>query len=665
MTKKLVMGILAHVDAGKTTLSESLLYLSGMIRKQGRVDNGDSFLDTYSLERSRGITIFSKQAQIKINNTEITLLDTPGHVDFSAEMERTLQVLDYAILVINGADGVQSHTRTLWNLLERYNVPVFVWVNKMDQVTADKDAVMKQLSSVFSSSCIDFTQDHNEVFYEEVAMCHERLLDMFLSDGALTDDLIAEHICRRHIFPCFYGSALKNQGIEEFMEAIDQYTLMKKYSDHFAARVYKIGRDQMGNRLTYMKITGGCLTVRMTIEDIGEKVNQIRIYSGDKYETVNQAEAGTICAVTGLNDTAPGQALGVKTDHNQPLLEPVVTYKIELPADTSPLVFLPMLRQLEEEIPELHVIWDNDNQEIHAAIMGEIQKEVVKELVQQRFGLDISFGSGNILYKETITDTVEGVGHFEPLKHYAEVHLLMEPGRPGSGIVLATDCSTDDLDKNWQRLIITHLGEKEHRGVLTGSPITDIKITLVGGRAHTKHTEGGDFRQATYRAVRQGLMQAKSVLLEPYYDYRIEVPVNSVGKIMSDLERLGVSVPTPDTEGELSVLTGHAPVSVLSSYQADFTSITRGQGKMLCTLCGYEPCHNTEEVITVSGYDPEADIDNPTGSVFCAHGAGYYVNWDKVCEHMHIPYRRTTDSLIHTDRVKRSSYEERPTIKSQ
>lgn len=634
--KHICVGILAHVDAGKTTLSEAILYTAGNLRKFGRVDNGDAFLDTYELERSRGITIFSKQAEVSMEDMDLTLLDTPGHVDFSAEMERTLQVLDYAILVISGADGVQGHTLTLWSLLKRYEIPTFLFINKMDQNGTDKTALLEELQERLSSGCIDFGTKNSDEFYEAVAMEDEELLDQYLESGEIEDEQIRKMITERKIFPCFFGSALKLQGVEEFLNDFGYYMEEKEYPEQFGARVFKITRDESGNRLTHLKVTGKDLKVKTVITSSDEKINQIRIYSGEKYETVNELEAGRICAVTGLSDTYPGQCLGVEQGGYEPVLEPVLTYQMILPEQTSATVMLPKLRQLEEEEPELHIIWNEELQEIQVQIMGEVQIEILKSLIKERFDVDIEFGQGNIVYKETIANTVEGVGHFEPLRHYAEVHLLLEPLERGSGVVIDTQCSEDILDKNWQRLILTHLLEKEHRGVLTGAPITDIKITLAAGRAHQKHTEGGDFRQATYRAVRQGLRMAESILLEPYYKFRLEISQQMVGRAMTDIEKMHGTFETPDTSKEMAVLQGVAPVSTMQGYQKEVLAYSKGMGRLFTTLNGYDICHNAEEIIEEAGYDPDHDLENPCGSVFCSHGAGYNVSWDEVPEHMHL-----------------------------
>lgn len=632
---KIVVGILAHVDAGKTTLSEGMLYTSGAIRTMGRVDNRDAFLDTYALERERGITIFSKQAVFPLGTTQVTLLDTPGHVDFSPEMERTLQVLDYAILVISGADGVQGHTRTLWNLLRRYEIPTFVFINKMDQKGTDAEVLLQELKNVLEEGCVDFSTKRDVHFYEEAAVCSEDALEEFLETGRLKKETLQELFLERQLFPCFFGSALRLEGVKEFLEQMQELIKVPEYPDTFAAKVFKIARDEAGNRLTYLKITGGSLKVKAVIE--GQKVNQIRIYSGEKYEAVNEVEAGSICAVTGLSDTYPGEGLGAEQGTYLPVLEPVLNYQVIPTEGDDPILLLPKLRELEEEEPQLHIVWEEALQEIHVQLMGEVQLEVLKTLIYERFGVEVEFGQGNILYKETIQNTVEGVGHFEPLRHYAEVHLLLEPGEPGSGVQCMSVCSEDLLDRNWQRLILTHLMETEHRGVLTGAPITDIRITLVSGKAHLKHTEGGDFRQAVYRAVRQGLKQADSVLLEPYYEYRLELPSENVGRAMTDIERMHGTFGLPQTEADRTILTGTAPVSTMRDYQKEVHAYTRGNGTLQCTLKGYAPCHNTEEVLAATGYDSERDTLHPTGSVFCAHGAGFLVPWYEVKEYMHLP----------------------------
>ena len=635
--KRAVIGILAHVDAGKTTLSERILYLTGKIRRMGRVDSRDTYLDTYEMERARGITIFSKQAVFCLGNFSVTLLDTPGHVDFSAEMERTLQVLDYAVLVISGADGVQGHTETLWRLLKRYGIPCFLFINKMDQNGTDRTALILQLQQRLDENCLDFGVSE-ENLWENLAMCGEELLEAYLEHGRIEKEEIRKLVLKRKVFPCFFGSALKGDGVEEFLEGLEE--LMedcREEKQDFGARVYKISRDGQGNRLTHLKITGGCLRVKELLSGREpEKINQIRIYSGEKYEVTGEAKAGMICAVTGPVTTYPGQGIGTEKEAQVPLLEPVLTYQILLPEGCDLSGMLGNLRQLEEEEPQLHIVWNEALQEIHAQVMGEVQIDILKDLIRKRFDVDVEFGAGNIVYKETILKAVEGVGHFEPLRHYAEVHLLMEPLERGSGIVTETRCSEDVLDKNWQRLILTHLEEKLHRGVLTGAEITDIKITLVSGRAHIKHTEGGDFRQATYRAVRQGFREAGCMLLEPFYTFRLRVPAENVGRAMSDMERMQGVFEPPQTEGEMAVLSGSGPASRLRDYQREGIRYTRGRGTFTCTLKGYEPCHNEEEVVKASGYDPEADLDNPTGSVFCSHGAGFVVPWDQVKDYMHV-----------------------------
>lgn len=650
--KKLVIGILAHVDAGKTTLAESLLYLTGSIRKFGRVDHKNAFLDNYDLERSRGITIFSKQAVISYKNLEITLLDTPGHVDFSAEMERTLQVLDYAILVISGSDGIQGHTETLWKLLCQYKIPTFLFINKMDLKVRDIQSLMDEFKEKLDEGCVDFSkgQDIN-ILMENLALCHENLLNQYIENGSINRNSIVEAIFERKVFPCYFGSALKIDGVEELLDGLNQYTKSNKYPTDFAAKVYKISRDEQGNRLTHIKITGGILKVKMEltnkkesriVSDLDhkktweEKVDQIRIYSGSKYYTVDQLEAGTVCAVTGLSNTFPGEGLGMEEDLNIPILKPVLTYQLILPPECNAFSVLSQLRQLEEEDPMLHIVWHEKLQEIHIQLMGEVQTEILKTLIKERFNLDVEFGPGNILYKETIEEAVVGVGHFEPLRHYAEVHLLLEPGEPGSGLIFDSKCSEDDLEGSWQRLILTHLKEKEHLGILTGSPITDIKITLIAGRAHLKHTEGGDFRQATYRAIRQGLKKAKSILLEPYYSFKLELPTENVGRAMTDIQRMKGSFDPPQINGDMALLIGNAPVATMSGYQVEVNAYTRGRGNLFCTPAGYQPCHNFEEVISKIDYDSEQDFDNPTGSVFCSHGESFLVKWDQVEEYMHI-----------------------------
>lgn len=669
-SKHISIGLLAHVDAGKTTLSESMLYLTGKIRELGRVDHKNAYLDNYELEKNRGITIFSKQAVFELGDKKVTLLDTPGHIDFSAEMERTLQILDYAILVINGMDGVQGHTRTLWNLLRRYRIPVFLFINKMDQEGTDREHLLRELKNDLDEGCIAFDEDGIE-FFENLAMCEDAALDEYLQSGELCADTIIRLIAKRKTYPCYFGSALKLQGVQEFMEGLRKYTSQKSVfdsvsvTDRFGAKVYKISRDTQGNRLTHLKVTSGILKVKDVLaneaeaEDYWEeKVNQIRIYSGEKYETVQEAEAGSICAVTGLNYTYPGEGLGVEKESQAPVLEPVLNYRIGLPEGCDAHVMLRNLRQLEEEDPMLRIVWNEELGEIYAQIMGEVQIEILQSLIQERFNAAVIFDTGNIVYKETINDKVEGVGHFEPLRHYAEVHLILEPGKPGSGLVLDTDCSEDMLDKNWQRLILTHLAEKEYRGVLIGAPLTDVKITLTAGRAHLKHTEGGDFRQATYRAVRQGLMQAENVLLEPYYEYRLELPSEMIGRAMTDIQKMSGEFKSPKTDGEMSILTGSAPVATMRDYQMEVNSYTRGRGRLTCTFQGYKPCHNAEEVTEASGYDPERDLDNPAGSVFCSQGAGFVVPWDKVPAYMHIESQLQKESeMLQTEQEEMSKRE--------
>ncbi|HBA97283.1 MAG TPA: translation elongation factor G [Lachnospiraceae bacterium] len=633
---RLVAGILAHVDAGKTTLSESMLFLAGNIKTLGRVDHKDAFLDNYGLERERGITIFSKQAVINWKDVEISLLDTPGHVDFSAEMERTLNVLDYAIFVISATDGVQPHTATLWKLLKRYNIPVFIFINKMDITNRDTGDIMAELKKRLDDGCINFTDEKTGEFYEDIAMSDERILDIYMEEGTISSDEIKKLVSERKIFPCYFGSALKMQGVEEFMAGFYNYHSPIKYSKSFGAKVYKIARDSQGTRLTYIKITGGSLKVRAQIEGTEEKAEQIRLYSGPKYKTVPVAEPGMTCAITGLKSTYPGEGLGVEKLSCVPVLEPVLAYRIVPEDGTDCHRLLECLRILEEEEPQLHTVWNEKLQEINIQLMGEVQLEVLQRLLLERFSIKTSFGRGNIVYKETITKTARGAGHFEPLRHYAEVHLLLEPGERGSGIVLSSECSEDSLAKNWQRLILSHLDEREHPGVLTGSAITDIKITLIAGKAHLKHTEGGDFRQATYRALRQGLMQAHSRLLEPYYSFRLEVPAGCIGRAMTDIQMMKGSFEGPVTEGEMQILSGEAPVSTMSGYMAQVSAYTGGKGRLSCNLNGYMPCHNEQEILEKTSYNPDEDIENPSGSVFCAHGAGFYVPWYEAHKYMHI-----------------------------
>lgn len=662
--KRIVTGILAHVDAGKTTLSEALLYATGNVRKLGRVDHGDAFLDTNTMERQRGITIFTEPAIITTPDLTLTLLDTPGHVDFSAEMERTLAVLDYAILVISGADGIQGHTETLWRLLKRYNVPTFIFVNKMDAPAADKTKLLQQLKRRFSDGCIDFTgeQDGDETLansMEDVAMQSETAMESYLESGTIPDETIQEMIAERALFPCFFGSALKMDGIDEFVAGFERYVREPEYDSAFGARIYKVSHDTQGNRLTWLKVTGGEFKAKTMLSgtervgaDLGEskigddgmwheKADQVRVYSGAKFATVDSVVAGTVCAVTGLTRTFPGAGLGKEHDGANPVLQPVLTYTL-LPGECDIHACLVALRELEDEDPLLHVVWQPHLEEVHLQLMGAVQLEVIQQMMHDRFGLDVSFGPGGILYKETIAHPIEGVGHFEPLRHYAETHVLLEPLPAGSGMRFASVCSEDVLDRNWQRLILQHCREREHLGVLTGSPITDMKITLLVGRAHLKHTEGGDFRQATYRAIRQGLMEAKERgdcrLLEPWYGFRLEVPQDMVGHAMADVQRMSGSFDTPSGDGEYMVLEGEAPVAQMRDYAMDVNAYTHGRGHLSCVFAGYRPCHNADEVIEQSAYDPESDLENTPDSVFCAHGAGYPVKWYKVPEFMHLDY---------------------------
>lgn len=657
-TNKLTIGILAHVDAGKTTLAESILYLTGSIRKLGRVDHQDAFLDTYELERERGITIFSKQAELRLGEREVTLLDTPGHVDFSAEMERTLQVLDYAILVISGADGVQGHVQTLWRLLKQYEIPVFLFINKMDQPDTNENALMEELTKRLDGKCINFSAGlETEEAKENLAVCDEAVLEHYLESGEIQKEEIVKLIAERKVFPCYFGSALKIQGVEEFLKGIETFTRECAYPEEFGARVFKIARDAQGNRLTYLKITGGSLKVKMLLsneKEAGEgkeelweeKAEQIRIYSGNSFEAVKEAKAGSVCAVAGLSHTYCGQGLGIEAHTFLPVLEPVLTYKIELPEDCNVHSMLIKLKELEEEEPQLHIVWDERLQEIHAQVMGEVQIEILKRMIWERYKTEVEFGSGKIVYKETIEDCVEGVGHFEPLRHYAEVHLRLEPAERGTGLHFFADCSEDLLDRNWQRLVMTHLEERMHKGVLTGSEITDMKVTLISGRAHLKHTEGGDFRQATYRALRQGLKKAKSVLLEPVYEFRLELPADKVGRAMADIQKMYGEFQLSDSEGDYSVVTGFAPVSLMRDYQKEVMAYTSGHGRLFCTLKGYMPCHNADEVIEEMNYDSESDLENPTGSVFCAHGAGFIVPWYEVEDYMHLELQTPTEKRV-------------------
>ena len=641
--KRICTGLLAHVDAGKTTLSEALLYRAGCLKKLGRVDHKDAFLDTNAMERERGITIFSKQAVLGLPDAQITLLDTPGHVDFSGEMERTLSVLDYAVLVVSGTDGVQSHTETVWKLLRRYGVPVFVFVNKMDLAGADRQAVLDQLARL-EEGFVPFDGSlEPDAFAEALAMQSEEAMEAYLENGEVPRQLITVMVARRQVFPCLFGSALKLQGVDELLAALQEYTRQPKEAEEFAARVFKISRDEQGSRLTWLKVTGGNLRVKalLTGEDPDgqpwqEKADQLRVYSGAKFQAVEQAPAGTVCAVTGLTRTWAGQGLGEETAGQAPVLQPVQSCRLLLPEGCDAHAVLPRLTQLQEEDPQLRIVWNERLGEIHLQMMGEVQLDVLKRLIWERFGLAVGFGPGSIVYKETIAGPVEGVGHFEPLRHYAEVHLLLEPLPRGAGLQFDSICSEDVLDRNWQRLILTHLEEKEHLGVLTGSPITDMKITLTAGRAHLKHTEGGDFRQATYRAVRQGLMQADGILLEPWYEFRLEVPAEQVGRAMADVQRMGGSFDPPELLGDTSVLTGSVPVAEMRGYAMELAGYTRGKGKLACTLAGYRPCHDAPAVIEQVGYDPERDTENPADSVFCAHGAGYNVKWDEVPAHAHV-----------------------------
>jgi ribosomal protection tetracycline resistance protein len=632
--RHLCVGLLAHVDAGKTTLSEALLYESGGIRKLGRVDQGDAFLDNLALERARGITIFSKQAVLTEGDTEVTLMDTPGHADFSAEMERTLQVLDLAVLVISGSEGVQSHTEVLWNLLARYRVPTVFFVNKMDLASRPEKEILQEIRKKLGANAVDFTAPGSGDFFENVAAADEDAMEEYFADGEVSEERIRAEIADREIFPCWFGSALRDLGVGDFLRGLVRFAPDPVRSAEFGAKVFKIMRDREGKRLTFLRITGGVLRVREEIG--GEKISGIRVYSGEKYRSVPEADAGTVCAVLGLTGTRPGMGLGHEADSGAPALEPMMTYRLILPPDTAAAQVLPKLRELEEEVPEMHLVWDEEKGEIHVQIMGTVQMEILADLMRERTGLAVSFGERSVVYRETIADTVEGVGHFEPLRHYAEVHLLLEPGERGSGLVFDDRCDYDTLAGNWHRLILQHLGEREHRGVLTGSPITDMKITLMSGRASIKHTEGGDFRQAVYRAVRQGLMEAESVLLEPYCRFILEIPENSIGRAMTDLGRLSAKFDPPEISGARAVIRGRGPAAGLDAYQADLTAYTAGRGHLTCIPDGYDLCHNAEEVIAARGYDPELDLRNPSGSVFCTHGAGFYVPWNEVKDYMHL-----------------------------
>ena len=639
--KQIVLGILAHVDSGKTTLSEAMLYRAGVTRRLGRVDHKDAFLDTDALEKARGITIFSKQALLTAGDTDITLLDTPGHVDFSTETERTLQVLDYAVLVVSGTDGVQSHTETLWRLLRRYHVPTFVFVNKMDLPGMERQELLAQLNRRLGEGFVDFGAEQADRD-EALALCDENLMDRMLDAGQLQDADLIPAIARRHVFPCWFGAALKLEGVDALLDGLDRYTRPAPALEAFGAKVFKVSQDEQGARLTWLRVTGGELKVKAQLsgeadgEPWAEKANQLRMYSGAKYTLAEAIGPGQVCAVTGLTKARPGEGLGAERDSDLPVLEPVLSYQVLLPEGADVHAALGKLHRLEEEEPQLHVVWNETLGEIHVQLMGEIQLEVLRSLLAERFGLEVEFGPGGILYKETITEPMEGVGHYEPLRHYAEVHLKLEPLPRGSGMQFAVDCREEVLDKNWQRLVLTHLEEKQHLGVLTGSPLTDVKITLIAGRAHLKHTEGGDFRQATYRAVRQGLMLAKSQLLEPWYAFRLEVPAENIGRAMSDIQRMEGTFDPPESGEETAVLTGFAPVSTMRSYPMEVVSYTRGRGHLSLTLDGYRPCHNAQEVIAAIGYEPEHDLDNPADSVFCAHGAGFVVPWDQVRSHMHV-----------------------------
>ena len=639
--KQIVLGILAHVDSGKTTLSEAMLYRAGVTRRLGRVDHKDAFLDTDALEKARGITIFSKQALLTAGDTDITLLDTPGHVDFSTETERTLQVLDYAVLVVSGTDGVQSHTETLWRLLRRYHVPTFVFVNKMDLPGMERQELLAQLNRRLGEGFVDFGAEQADRD-EALALCDENLMDRMLDAGQLQDADLIPAIARRHVFPCWFGAALKLEGVDALLDGLDRYTRPAPALEAFGAKVFKVSQDEQGARLTWLRVTGGELKVKAQLtgeadgEPWAEKANQLRLYSGAKYTLTEAIGPGQVCAVTGLTKARPGEGLGAGRDSDLPVLEPVLSYQVLLPEGADVHAALGKLHRLEEEEPQLHVVWNETLDEIHVQLMGEIQLEVLRSLLAERFGLEVEFGPGGILYKETITEPMEGVGHYEPLRHYAEVHLKLEPLPRGSGMQFAADCREEVLDKNWQRLVLTHLEEKQHLGVLTGSPLTDVKITLIAGRAHLKHTEGGDFRQATYRAVRQGLMLAKSQLLEPWYAFRLEVPAENIGRAMSDIQRMEGTFDPPESGEETAVLTGFAPVSTMRSYPMEVVSYTRGRGHLSLTLDGYRPCHNAQEVIAAIGYEPEHDLDNPADSVFCAHGAGFVVPWDQVRSHMHV-----------------------------
>lgn len=637
--KKITLGILAHVDSGKTTLSEAFLYATGKIRKLGRVDHKDAFLDNFDLEKQRGITIFSKQAELEYADTKITLLDTPGHVDFSAEMERTLQVLDYAVLVVSGSEGVQGHTETLWKLLNKYNIPTFIFVNKMDIPGTNKEFALTNIRNKFGDGVIDLSVEEKDM--EAIAVCDEDVLEIYMESGEISDETIADLVYERKLFPCYFGSALKNEGIDKLLDGINRYSFEPVYHEEFGAKVFKIVKEN-GVRLTYMKITGGFIKVKDILSGItggnqwSEKINDIRIYSGEKFKSISEADAGCVCAISGLNNTYPGQGFGFEMQSESPNLQPVLSYQIIIPENVNINQAYKMLKELEEEDPTLNLKWNEETKEIIANVMGPIQIQVLKHIIKERFNMDVEFGTGSILYKETINNIVEGVGHFEPLKHYAEVHLLMEPGQLGSGITFESNLNESLLSRNWQKLIMTHLAEKEHKGVLTGSPITDIHFTLVAGKAHLKHTEGGDFREATYRAIRQGLKKAESVLLEPYYNFTLKIPSENIGRAMTDIDQMSGNINQPETEGEMSVITGFAPAATIGDYINTVNEYTHGTGTLSLDYKGYGPCHNSEEIIAEKAYDSEADIANPTGSVFCSHGAGFVVPWDQVEQYMHV-----------------------------
>ncbi len=653
----ITIGITAHVDSGKTTLAEAMLYKSGSIRKLGRVDNGDSALDTDNIERSRGITIFAHQAELDLGDKHISLLDTPGHIDFSAETERTMRVLDYAVLVISGTEGVQSHTSTLWKLLQRYEVPVFIFINKMDLIGADRQSVLENIRRRLSRQCADFSGSDDEI-YENSAVCTDELMEKYL-DGSMKDSDICEAIMQRRIFPCCLGSALKMNGVDEFMGVLSRFTAVPERNEEFGAMVYKVSYDPKGSRLTHLKVVGGTLRMRDQIEYMSQdgetvtgKISSLRIYSGEKFRNAELCEAGAVCAVTGLPSTFAGQGLGTADNSERAILEPVMTYRIVFPEGKNIYEALKDMRRLEDEDPQLHILWNEQLGEIQIQLMGAVQLEVLTQVISSRFGYDVQFMDGAVAYKETIREPVEGVGHYEPLRHYAEVHVLIEPLERGSGIKYAALCSEDELDKNWQRLILTHFKEKAHLGVLTGSPLTDVKYTLVAGKAHVKHTEGGDFRQATYRAIRQGLRSAENILLEPYYEYELELPSEYVGRAISDLQHMTAEFNAPETVGDMSVITGTGPVSELNGYQSELIGYTKGRGKLSCTVIGYRECHNAEQVISEYGYDCDKDVENSADSIFCSHGGGFLVKWDEVPQHMHLPYylNRKSDDEPETEK---------------